>query len=51
MKLKKKDTVVILAGKDKGKKGEIKEILPAKHKVTVVGVSGVAVQPVQEGDQ
>ncbi|MCR4820713.1 MAG: 50S ribosomal protein L24 [Elusimicrobiales bacterium] len=42
MKLKKKDTVVILAGKDKGKKGEIKEILPAKHKVTVVGVNIVS---------
>jgi len=42
MKLKKKDTVVVIAGKDKGKKGEIKEIDNAAHKVTVVGVNIVS---------
>ena len=42
MKLKKKDTVIVIAGKDKGKKGEIKEIMPAEHKVTVIGVNIVS---------
>jgi len=39
LKLKKKDTVVVLAGKDKGKKGEIKEIHPADRKVVVMGIN------------
>ena len=37
LKLKKKDTVIVLAGRDKGKKGEIKEITGAR-KVTVMGI-------------
>lgn len=42
MKLKKKDTVIVIAGKDKGKRGEIKEIDKEKHTVTVVGVNVVS---------
>ena len=42
LKLKKKDTVIVLAGKDKGKKGEVKEILPSDGKVVVMGINIVS---------
>ena len=37
--VKKGDTVVVLAGKDKGKEGKIVEALPKKGKVVVEGVN------------
>ena len=41
MRVKKDDTVVVIAGKDKGKKGKVLEALPKKGKVVVeVGDSG-----------
>ena len=39
--VKKGDTVVVLAGKDKGKEGKIVEALPKKGKVVVEGVNKV----------
>ena len=39
LKLKKKDTVIVLAGRDKGKNGEIKEIKPEARKVVVMGTT------------
>ena len=42
LKLKKKDTVIVIAGKDKGKKGEVKAILPAERKVVVRGINIVS---------
>ncbi len=42
LKLKKKDTVIVITGKDKGKKGEVKEILPAERKVVVMGINIVS---------
>ncbi len=39
MKLKKGDTVVVIAGKDKGKEGEIIRSLPRENKVVVSGVN------------
>jgi large subunit ribosomal protein L24 len=39
MKLKKKDTVIVIAGKDKGKKGEVKEVNKEAKSVTVMGVN------------
>lgn len=33
------DTVVVLSGKDKGKKGKVLEAIPAQRKVVVEGVS------------
>ncbi|MCB0999866.1 MAG: 50S ribosomal protein L24 [Ilumatobacteraceae bacterium] len=39
MKLKKGDTVVVIAGKDKGKEGEIAQVFPADNKVIVSGVN------------
>jgi large subunit ribosomal protein L24 len=39
MKLKKGDTVVVIAGKDKGREGEIAQVLPAANQVIVSGVN------------
>jgi large subunit ribosomal protein L24 len=39
MKLKKGDTVVVIAGKDKGVEGEIIRVLPKENKVIVSGVN------------
>ena len=41
MKLKKGDTVVVIAGKDKGSEGEIVHVSPADNKVIVNGVNRV----------
>ena len=38
-KLKKGDTVVVLAGKDKGKTGEITQVMPKVNKAIVDGVN------------
>ena len=42
LRLKKKDMVMVMVGKDKGKKGEIKEILPESDRVVVMGVNIVS---------
>ena len=42
MQVKKKDTVLVIAGKDKGKKGEVKSVNPAKNTVTVIGVNMIS---------
>jgi large subunit ribosomal protein L24 len=39
MKLKKGDTVVVIAGKDKGSQGEIAQVLPKDNKVIIAGVN------------
>ena len=39
IKLKKGDEVVVLAGKDKGKKGKIIKILPKKNKAIVSDIN------------
>ena len=39
MKLKKGDNVMVLAGNDKGKTGEVLEIIPKTEKVIVKGVN------------
>ena len=38
-KLRKGDKVVVLAGKDKGKEGEITQVMPTKGKAIVDGVN------------
>ena len=38
-KLKKGDTVIVLTGKDKGKKGEIASVSPKDNKAVVEGVN------------
>ncbi len=39
MKLKKGDNVIVIAGKDKGKKGKIVRVLPAENKIVVEGLN------------
>ena len=40
-KLKKGDTVIVVSGKDKGKKGEVLEILRKSNKLKVKGINMV----------
>jgi len=40
-KVKKGDNVIVLAGKDKGKKGEVLSVNPTKRKVIVNGINSV----------
>ena len=41
MKIKKGDTVIVLNGNDRGKRGEVVRTLPAKNKIVVRGVNEV----------
>ncbi|MEM9468761.1 MAG: 50S ribosomal protein L24 [Pseudomonadota bacterium] len=41
MKIKKGDQVIVLTGKDKGKKGEVLQAIPAAERVIVQGVNVV----------
>ena len=40
-KIRKGDNVIVLVGKDKGKKGEVKQVFPKDNKVLVEGVNTV----------
>ena len=52
MNVKKNDTVIVLSGKDKGKKGKVLEAMPAAGKVVVEGVNVATchVKPKKQGD-
>ena len=39
MKVKKGDTVLIISGKDKGKKGKIIQALPKENRISVEGIN------------
>ena len=41
LKIKKGDHVVVITGKDKGKKGEVLKMLPSENRAIVKGVSAV----------
>lgn len=53
MRIKKNDTVIITAGKDKGKKGKIIQIFATENKVVVEGlnVRKKNVRPKKQGEQ
>ena len=53
MQIKKGDTVKIIAGKDKGKEGVVKEARPAQQRVVVEGANMVkkALRPTQQNPQ
>ena len=53
MKIKKGDTVQVLSGNDKGKTGEVLEIMPKDNKVIVKGVNirKKHVKPRRQGDE
>ena len=52
MKLKKGDQVVVIAGKDKERKGKIEKIFPQKGSVLIPGINIVKkhVKPKKEGE-
>ena len=39
MKVRRNDTVIIIAGKDKGKKGKVRRAIPEEHRVIVEGLN------------
>ncbi len=41
MKIKKGDQVVVITGRDKGKKGEVTKVLPSESRVVVSGINQV----------
>ena len=53
MKVKKGDTVQVLSGNDKGKTGEVIEVMPKQEKVVVKGVNirKKHVKPRKQGDE
>ena len=53
MKIKKGDTVQVLSGNDKGKKGEVLEVMPKTGKIIVKGVNirKNHVKPRKQGDE
>ena len=53
MNIKKNDTVVVLSGKDKGKKGKVLEAMPATGKVVVEGINVATchVKPKKQGEE
>ena len=53
MKVKKGDTVQVLSGNDKGKTGEVLEVMPKQDKVVVKGVNirKKHVKPRKQGDE
>ena len=53
VKIKKDDTVLIISGKDKGKKGKVIEALPKRESVVVEGVNlrKKSVRPKKSGEK
>ena len=53
MKIKKEDTVLIISGKDRGKKGKVLKALPKERKIIVEGVNLVRKhrRPKKEGEK
>ena len=51
LKVKKGDEVIVLAGKDKGKKGKITKVIPAESRVVVAGINMIKrhTKPSREG--
>ena len=50
MKIKKNDQVLVITGKDKGKKGRVIEVLGKEGKVIVEGINIVAFKVVSSND-
>ena len=53
MKIKTNDTVIVLSGKDKGKKGKVLKAMPTENKVIVEGVCVATchTKPRKQGDE
>jgi large subunit ribosomal protein L24 len=51
LKIKKKDKVIVITGRDKGKTGEVIEVMPKENRVRVAGVNIVKRHQRQTGAQ
>ena len=53
MNVKKNDTVIVLSGKDKGKKGKVLGTVPSERKVVVEGCNMVTchIKPRRQGEE
>ena len=53
LKIKRGDTVVVISGKEKGKRGEVERVEPRKNRVVVAGVNVRTrhAQPTQNNQQ
>ena len=53
LNVRKDDTVLVIAGKDKGKKGKVLESFPEKNRIAVANVNMVVrhVKPRQQGQE
>ena len=53
MNIKKNDTVIVLSGKDKGKKGKVLGTVPSERKVVVEGCNMVTchIKPRRQGEE
>ena len=53
MKIKKGDTVEVLSGNDRGKRGEVLEVIPKKDKIVVKGINvrKKHIKPRKEGEE
>ncbi|MBX7214406.1 MAG: 50S ribosomal protein L24 [Thermoflexales bacterium] len=51
MKIKKGDTVLVVTGNDRGKRGEVVRTLPTKNKIVVRGVNEVEKHQKQRNQQ
>ncbi len=53
MEIKLNDTVIIIAGKDKGKSGKVNEVFPKTNRIIVEGLNIVKkhVKPKKEGEK
>ena len=49
-RIKKGDTVIVLAGKDKGKRGQVTEVITRSDKVVVEGINSVITHKKQTKD-
>ena len=53
LNVKKDDTVVVISGKDKGKKGKVLESMPASGKLVIEGINVATchVKPKKQGEE
>jgi len=53
MKLKKGDEIIVIAGKDKGRKGKIEKVFPKERKALITGINLVKkhLKPRKEGEK
>jgi len=53
MKIKKGDNIVVISGKDRGKKGKVIDVLPVANKIVVEGINIAKkhVRPKKEGEK